>query len=470
MLFNSVEFAIFFVAVLALTAPLPPSRRWWVLLPASYAFYMSWNVSYVFLILSSTLVAWGCALCIDAARSKGRKRAFLVASLLANLGLLFTFKYANFATRNLADLAAALGVPLELPVLDVLLPVGISFYTFQTLSYTIDVYRGLLGAERHLGIFALFVSFFPQLVAGPIERGESLLPQLRAPRPFDWTRSLEGLQLVLWGLVKKVVIADRCGLHVDRVYADPALHDGPALVVAVYLFAFQIYCDFSGYSDMAIGTARVFGVDLTLNFRQPFFSRTIPEFWQRWHITLLTWLRDYVYLPLAFRSRSTRWTYFSMMVLMTASGLWHGAAWTFVLWGMVHGAMLCLSRMTMPVRNRVYRRIGMPEPAVHFLRVLFTFHLFALSMVFFRASDLADVGYVLTHLHVGWESPAAIPWLALGVCAALFGIEWFQTQRPGVFDRLLQAPLPRWLLAYAGVMAVVLLGIDESVQFIYFQF
>ena len=343
MLFHSFAYFTFFPCVVALYFAIPPRHRWALLLAASYYFYAAWKPEYLLLIVASTLVDYLVGLGLGRHREPRVRRWLLAASLILNLGLLGVFKYADFFGQSLAGLARALGGGRNIPALNLLLPVGISFYTFQTLSYTIDVYRGEREPERHLGRFALYVSFFPQLVAGPIERSTHLLPELRAARPFDLDRVLSGLLLFAWGLFKKLVIADRAAAFVDAVYADPERFQGPTIIVATYLFAFQIYADFSGYSDMAVGSARVMGIELMENFDRPYAARSITDFWRRWHISLSTWFRDYLYIPLGGNRVVPRRRLFNVLVVFVLSGLWHGASWTFVAWKAYHSVLFALT-------------------------------------------------------------------------------------------------------------------------------
>ena len=321
MLFNSFEYFLFFPIVAMLYFGVPQRLRWVLLLAASYFFYMCWKPGYLLLIVASTLVDYWAGLGIGRATSVSGKRGYLAVSLTANLGLLFFFKYYNFFSDSLREFSRLWGGTLDIPHSDFLLPVGISFYTFQTLSYTIEVYRGNKEPERHLGIFALYVAFFPQLVAGPIERAQRLLPQFREKHEFVYDRVVSGLKLIAWGLFKKVVIADRLAGVVDVVYGNVDAHSGPAFVVATVAFAFQIFCDFSGYTDIAIGSARVMGFELMTNFRRPYFAASIPDFWRRWHISLSTWFRDYVYVPLGgSRVSRSRW-YGNLFIVFLVSGL-----------------------------------------------------------------------------------------------------------------------------------------------------
>jgi alginate O-acetyltransferase complex protein AlgI len=333
MLFNTIEFWVFLPIVLAFYALTPQRLRWVVLLIASYVFYMWWNAAYALLLVFSTIVDFFVGRAMGRAADRGRRRQLLLVSLCTNLGVLFTFKYWTFFHESMAAIVGALGLSYTVPHLDVLLPVGISFYTFQTLSYTIDIYRGTLRPETHLGRFAIFVAFFPQLVAGPIERASRLLPQLREQFFLRSHQVQSGFQLALWGLFLKVVVADWLSLFVNAVYGAPEGHGRVVLAAATYGFALQIYCDFSGYSSIAIGVARMFGIDLMENFRRPYLSTSIRDFWRRWHISLSTWLRDYLYISVGGNRHGELRTYLSLMITMLLGGLWHGASWNFVIWG-----------------------------------------------------------------------------------------------------------------------------------------
>jgi D-alanyl-lipoteichoic acid acyltransferase DltB (MBOAT superfamily) len=475
LLFDSVEFAVFFTVVVAGTFALPHRVRWAWLLVASYAFYMRWNVSYAALIGLSTLVDYVAARRIDAARTERGRRLGLAASVVTNLGLLFTFKYWAFFHESAAAVAGALGLPYSPPELHILLPVGISFYTFQTLSYTIDVYREQLRPERHLGRFALYVAYFPQLVAGPIERATRLLPQLRAPARFDLARAASGLQLMAWGLFKKVVIADRLAIYVDAVYADPAAHNAPTLWLATYAFAFQIYCDFSGYSDIAIGAARVLGVDLMKNFERPYFAQTITDFWRRWHISLSTWLRDYLYISLGGNRRGALLTYRNLLITMLLGGLWHGASWNFVVWGAFHGVLLAGSRITLPVRDALAGALGVPHRLLGAWRAFVTFQLVCVSWVLFRAPDFRTALEVYSGaLSWDWGMPfvhaQSMAHGALGLIV-LAAVHVHEEHFGSVRARVATWPTPvRWAVWIALALGIVALGVEQGAQFIYFQF
>lgn len=336
MLFNSWQFGIFLPIVFGLYWALPQKHRWALLFLASYWFYMSWNVKYVVLILFTTIISYFAAILLERFRSRNAiKKLILFLTLLACLGVLFVFKYFNFFSESLAFMAGKIGLQLHPMTLKLLLPVGISFYTFQTLSYVIDVYRGSVRAEKHFGIYATFISFFPQLVAGPIERTSNLLPQIKGEHVFDYDQAMYGARLMLWGFFKKLVIADNLALFADKVFNDVYSYTGFSLLLATFFFTIQIYCDFSGYSDIARGAAKLFGIELMENFKSPYFASSIHEFWSRWHISLSTWFRDYVYIPLGGNRVSKIRHNINLLITFLVSGLWHGANWTFVIWGAV---------------------------------------------------------------------------------------------------------------------------------------
>ena len=399
MLFNSLPFLIFFPCVFVLYYALPFRFRKYMLLAASYYFYMCWKPEFIVLILFSTLVDYFCGL--GMARYPGRKKWLLALSLTMNLGLLFFFKYLNFFGETLTALCRAVSIPFSAPALNIILPVGISFYTFQTLSYTLDVYRGKLEPERDFVTFALFVSFFPQLVAGPIEKATDLLPQLKEEHPFTYENAAWGAKLMVWGFFKKMVVADQLAvLIVDPVYQNLGKYEGGALVLATCAFAFQVYCDFGGYSDIARGAARMMGVDLMVNFKSPyFFSHSIGNYWQRNHISLSRWFTEYVYIPLGGSRKGRVKQYWFTTVTFFLSGLWHGAEWSFVVWGLLQAVYLNL--------ERAFHRGKEPprSPPLRLLAIVTTFGLSCFSLIFFRAANIGEALYVVRHSLWGIGSP-----------------------------------------------------------------
>jgi len=478
MLFNSIEFAIFLPIVLGLYFWFRPSWRWMLLLVASLYFYMSFVPEYALILLVTITVDYFAALKIEKARGFMR-RAWLGLSLATNFGFLVFFKYAGFLTNNVDALAKAIGWNYPVGIIEVLLPIGISFHVFQSVSYTIEVYRGTLPAERHYGYLALFVLYFPQLVAGPIERAQNLLHQLRETHRFEYDRAVSGLRLILLGLFKKVVVADNIAHLVNAVYKTPGEFSGPQVLLATYCFAIQIYCDFSGYTDIARGVARMMGVELMKNFDGPYLARSIPEFWRRWHISLSTWFRDYLFIPLGGSRVSWHRVALNLFLVFLISGFWHGAAWTFVFWGALHGIYMVASYATSGVRAKWVAISGLARvPRFHrALQIVITFHLVCLSWVFFRAENFPDALAVLRQIPEGWSvnltRGTGFGWVELTALAGMV-LFWLGTRlvrqgREGC-EYLGSLPRPaRWATYLLLGVAIVLLG-AEAENFVYFQF
>lgn len=388
MVFNSLSFAIFCPIVFALYWFTKDKYKWIILFVASYYFYMSWNVKYVFLILLTTVVSYVCALLIDKTEDKKRKKRYMVAALIICLGTLFVFKYFNFALDNINKICSIFAIQLPVTMINVVLPVGISFYTFQTLSYVIDVYRGDVKAEKHFGKYATFISFFPQLVAGPIERTSNLLPQILNPKKFDYENAAYGVRLMLVGFFKKLVIADNAAILVNYVFNSYLFATGPHLLLAVLAFTFQIYGDFSGYSDIAVGTAKLFNINLMDNFKSPYFATSVKDFWSRWHISLSSWFRDYLYIPLGGNRCGAIRRRINVLIVFLVSGLWHGADWHFVIWGGLQGVAQMFGGKKKKEEKHNF---------IWALKVFITFCFISLSWVFFRLG-ISDSIYVVTHL------------------------------------------------------------------------
>lgn len=491
MLFNSVPFLIFFPLVLAVHFVLPKKVRYLWLLVASYYFYMCWNPAYALLMLTSTAITYASGLLISRARENGRSaKGFVAASFALNLAILFFFKYYQFAAESLMAMLGRFGISWKAPVLDVLLPVGISFYTFQALSYTMDVYRGEIEAEPNFFRYALFVSFFPQLVAGPIERSKSLLNQLRQTPAFDPDNVKNGALMMLWGYFQKMVIADRAAVLVDHVFANYQGYAGYSLAVAVAVFAVQIYCDFGGYSAIAIGAAKVLGVDLMQNFRQPYFALSVSEFWRRWHISLSSWFRDYLYIPLGGSRRGMLRRYLNVMITFLLSGLWHGANWTYVIWGGLNG----LYQVIGDLKNRLLKKLNIDQWikrecfSYRLFQRLITFGLIGVTWVFFRAESIAEaLDYLRQMFSVN------NPWiffdetlytlgltrLELGIllCSigVLLGVDIAHEHGVSLRRKLGEQNLAfRWLVYIAVIVFILIYGVYgpgyNAAQFIYFQF
>ncbi|MBL7965283.1 MAG: MBOAT family protein [Flavobacteriales bacterium] len=485
MLFNSLAFAFFLPAVFALYWALRGRVAQNVLiLLASYLFYGWWDWRFLTLIAFSSLLDYGIGLGLGNTTAPRTRKLLLGLSLAGNLGLLGLFKYHDFFARSLAEAFATLGIELHPVTLGLVLPVGISFYTFQTLSYTIDVYRGTLKPVRDPVSFLAYVSFFPQLVAGPIERAADLLPQFQRDRHFDAAAATDGLRQMLWGLFKKIVVADNCARLVDEVYTLPAQQPGLLLLLGTLLFAFQIYGDFSGYSDIAIGSARLFGITLRRNFAFPYFSRDIAEFWRRWHISLSTWFRDYVYIPLGGSRGNVALRVRNTMIIFLVSGFWHGANWTFLVWGALHA--LFFLPLLLGGRNRQHLAVVAEGRLLPSLReaaaMLGTFLLVCLAWVFFRAANVSQaftilrriitrsldarlgqltLEFITSHLTLG---------IACGAILLMLALEWRQRAGHHALEQLSASRPARWAVYVSLILVIVFLGDHGAQQFIYFQF
>jgi alginate O-acetyltransferase complex protein AlgI len=480
MSFNSLEFLVFFPVVVVLYFAIPYRYRLWLLLAASYFFYMSWNAPYALILVVMTLIDYTAGIMMGRTDDRQKRRRYLALSLTGNLSLLCVFKYFNFFSQTAYGLMAFLGYPIRTPLVNLILPLGISFHTFQTMAYAIDVYRGTIQPERNLLRFAVYVVFFPQLIAGPIERAKHFLVQFREEHDFDYAMAVDGLQLMLWGFFKKVVIADRLAVYVNAIYSSPAEHGPASVLLATYFFAFQIFCDFSGYCDIAIGSAQVMGFRLMQNFDRPYSSTSIPEFWRRWHISLSTWFKDYVYIPLG-GNRTARWRwYYNLFVVFAISGLWHGAKWTFVVWGILHGCYMIASAASGDFRRRVVSAIGLDRyPSVHHaIQVFVTFQLVSFAWIFFRANSLEDAGIVIrtlpaAHWAIGQlKGPFTLMEFGWAVALVVF-LEVVQAWQGHQRLRDLVTTQPiwiRWGLYYAAICVILTMGKFDETRFIYFQF
>lgn len=479
MLFNSLSFAIFLPIVFILYWAIPDKYRWIVLFISSYYFYMSWNVKYVALILFTTVISYGCALGLERVQQQQKKKLLIVSTLVASLGCLFFFKYFNFASKSVAELLNLCTIKVHPVTLNLLLPVGISFYTFQTLGYVIDVYRGEVKAEKHFGKYATFIAFFPQLVAGPIERTKNLLPQIVGEHKFNYEKATAGLRLMAWGFFKKMVVADTLAVYIDTVYDNLHSYTGFPLLVVSLLFSVQIYCDFAGYSDIAIGTAKLFDVDLMKNFDSPYFSASVKEFWARWHISLSTWFRDYVYIPLGGNRVSKGKNARNLMVTFLVSGLWHGANWTYVIWGGIHGAVQVIEKFLFPKNKSQQGKAGW------WCKVVVTFFFCTFAWIFFRASTLSDAIYVITHMFAGIGNLGAYTAniftllgldkiTLIGMVISLLLLAWFdyRSLKENVLEQLSEKKTwIRWMIYVIFILFLIFnIPVTSGQEFIYFQF
>jgi len=488
MLFNSLQFLFFFIVVTFTYFAIPHKYRWFLLLASSCYFYMAFVPIYIFILGFTIIVDYFAGIFLENSRGI-RKKYYLLASLIANIGVLAIFKYYNFLNDNLGILLNGIGYHNPIPHLSILLPIGLSFHTFQAMSYTIEVYRGKQKAERHFGIYSLYVMFYPQLVAGPIERPQNLLHQFYEKHSFDYIRVTDGLKLMVWGLFKKVVIADRLAKVVDNVYNNPFKHNGLSYIVATIFFSFQIFCDFSGYSDMAIGAAQVMGFKLMKNFDRPYHSKSIHEFWGRWHISLSSWFKDYLYISLGGNRVSIPRWYFNLFIVFLVSGLWHGANWTFVIWGALHGFYLVFALLTKKIRNTITILLGLNKlPGLNnFFQISITFSLTTFAWIFFRANSLSVAIYIIKHSFTGLYTNISNLFhhgdnslglglthseLLIGVAAiVLMEIIHIMQNKYSIRDWIRSKPTYiRWSIYYAIVIMILFFGVYENRQFIYFQF
>lgn len=502
MLFNSIDFLIFFPVVVLIYFIVPKKIKYIWLLVASYYFYMGWNAKYAILLFFSTFVTYlsGVAMASVAARGEEsgademqvirRKKIIVAISFILNLGILFIFKYLDFACDLLALVFGSAGIALNIPRFDILLPVGISFYTFQALSYTMDVYRGEIYAEKNFLRYALYVSFFPQLVAGPIERSKNLLKQLAVPTRFDYARARDGLYQMLWGYFLKIVLADRVAVVVDAIYDGYEIYPGWYLIVGTVLFAFQVYCDFAGYSTIAIGAAKILGIDLMENFNAPYTSMSISELWRRWHISLTTWFRDYVYIPLGGSRKGRLRKDINIMIVFLVSGLWHGAGMHYVAWGGINGLYQVIGERLKPLRAKTASLLRVKTETLSFklYKVLATFLLTLFSDIFFRANDMKAAGAIIASVftaHNPWIlfdgslytlglGPSEFRFMLLCIAVLIFADIM---KRMGVCIRTIigeQGYVFRLLVLVFGVVFILTFGIwgpgYDANNFIYFQF
>ena len=469
MLFNSIAFLLFFPILCALYFCIPASQlrlRNLLLLVASYYFYMNWDPAYALLLLTSTVITYLAALGIGYFKEKRKKKICLVSSLVLNLAILFLFKYFNFLAMNIETALQASGLAVNMPKFALLLPVGISFYTFQALGYSIDVYRGTVKIERDFPTYALFVSFFPQLVAGPIERSQNLLPQFKQQHRFDYDAVMSGVKLMVWGYFMKLVLADRCGIYVDTIFNNVDKHNGGSYLVASLLFPFQIYGDFAGYSLIAIGVARVLGFRLMENFHRPYFACTIGEFWHRWHISLSTWFKDYVYIPLGGNRVGKLRNYFNLLITFVVSGIWHGANWTFLCWGTINGILLCIEK-AFGISKQKYTGA---KKSFHWAA---TFVLVCFAWILFRANNLSDAVSVVTGIftNLGTPKPEYANFMAIGLAMTVLFTKEFADE----FNwKIRVADSKSWLVRHIYLIImiayIILFGVLGGDQFIYFQF
>lgn len=495
MLFNSYGFIVFFPIVVIVYFLLPKRISYLWLLAASYYFYMGWNAKYALLLLASTIITYVCGVLIQWLNDRhpdkiSTKKWVVAGSFILNLAILFFFKYFNFTIESINAVLSHTSLPAVNTSLDVLLPVGISFYTFQALGYTVDVYRGEIEAERNFFRYALFVSFFPQLVAGPIERSKNLLTQLRNPKPFSYERMCDGVMLMIWGYFLKLVIADRISIFADNAYANVGVYDGKYLLIASMLFAIQIYCDFAGYSTIAIGAAEVMGFQLMDNFNCPYLSQSVAEFWRRWHISLSSWFKDYLYIPLGGNRKGKVRKYINIMIVFLVSGLWHGANWSYVIWGGLNGIYQVIGAVFTPFRNKIREKLHLKKNffPLMIIYIVVTFVLVDFTWIFFRA-DTVQHAFAVIQSIFNMNNPALLAngalydmglsrpnFIVLGVSLLiLLTADICKYRGIKIRSMILNSNIVvRWIVVITGILGILVFGIWGSgysaTNFIYFQF
>ncbi|WP_374951966.1 MBOAT family O-acyltransferase [Mucilaginibacter sp.] len=475
MLFNSIEFVLFYIVVTSLYFLSPYKLRWLILLVASCYFYMSFVPIYILILAFTIVIDYFAGIYIEKAKEPALRKTLLMASLVANIGILAVFKYYNFINLNIEYLFQKFNYQDPIPYLKILLPVGLSFHTFQAMSYTIEVYRGNQRAEKHFGIYSLYVMFYPQLVAGPIERPQNILFQMHTKFPFNYNLMISGLKMMLWGFFKKLVVADRVAIFVNSVFDNPNTQNGTTVAIAAFFFAIQIYCDFSGYTDIAIGSAKTMGFDLMKNFNRPYFAQNIQEFWRRWHISLSTWFRDYLYIPLGGSKVKTSRRYFNLFLVFLVSGLWHGANYTYIIWGALHGVFSVGYIIIKPY----LRKTPKSEFGALLMRmgnIALTLTCVTFAWIFFRANSVSDAFTLIGNLRTFGAAPQISDGLSNFGHAALavlllFAIEYKMEYMPQKFN-FFNSPniVLRWGSLVATIFLILVLGVFNGGQFIYFQF
>jgi len=477
MSFNSFQYLLFFSCTAFCYYIMPFRWRWIILLSASYYFYISWNLIYSLILFIITSTTYFCAAQIPRVSSLSAKKTIFIIGLLINLSFIFFFKYFNFINEAIKSFVSCFILLYPSVHLNLLVPIGISFYTFRALSYLIDVYRGTVQPEKHFGIFALYVSFFPSLLAGPIDRAQQLIPQFLQEHKLNPTLFSQGIQLILLGFFKKVVIADRLGIYVDSIYNSLTQQSSLNYLMAAYGYTFQIYCDFSGYTDIAIGCAAILGFNLNQNFNLPYISTTITEFWRRWHITLSFWFRDYLYISLGGNRKGSYRTLFNILITMLICGLWHGAAWTFIFWGSLHGMLLCLSRVTLQIRNQIYTLLKLPGWIIRGIRIIITFHLVCLLWIFFRAKTINDAFIIISGIFNAFTNAtnlanqnSLMPMEDVILISSFLIVVFIYEVLKNTSSSFLKIPYIKFALFTFIFWITFMWGAFSNQQFIYFQF
>jgi alginate O-acetyltransferase complex protein AlgI len=488
MLFNSLEFIVFFPFVVAIFYIIPFRYRWFFLLLTSYYYYIPWKFNYIYLLFLMTLAGYISGILIEKVFNIRLKKIVLSVSILFNLGLLFIFKYLGFFFENLEILFKNIGTTSSLSALKLILPIGISYYTFQLISYSLDIYNGKIKAERHFGIFAVYISFFPKILSGPIERAGEFIPQLHIEKDFSYESVINGTKRFIYGFFKKVVIADGIEYYFNIIFSNPTDFHGITLILSVIFYSFEIYADFSGYTDMALGAAGILNIKLTDNFKQPYFSKSISEFWSKWHITLSKWLRDYLFLPLSYyfarkfmhmsriKIKPDKWSYIiSILITMTICGFWHGAKWTFVIWGLLHGFYLLFGFITRKKRKKIIKILKLPKPIQNLLSILFTFFLVSFAWIFFKSNDINDAIITLNNCFI-WDNSLSffkINYEFILLLLSLLTMLVIEYVQAFTYNNKNEAPIESLLklpLIIVLLLIIILIGKFGQLNFLYFKF
>lgn len=472
--FNSINFFLFFVSVLVINYSVSIKYRWILGLMSSVAFYAIIDFKSIGLLIFSSYIDYIIGRKIES-NIVTRKKKLLIISIVLNISLIFGFKYFNlFNTTLLQLINIYFDDRFTITPYNILIPVGISFYCFKKISYVVDVYRGITKPEYNFGYFLLYTAHFLEILSGPIDRSKNLLPQIRQPLSFEVKNFMKGVMLVLWGLFMKVTIADRLSIYTDPVFNNVLHHNGPSLLFAAYFYSFQIYCDFAGYTYIAIGCGKMLGLELAPNFNLPYFSSSISDFWRRWHMTLSFWFRDYLYIPLGGSRVSIQRRYFNIMVVFLLCGLWHGSNWTFVVWGALHGFFIVLELVTKNTRLKITNMLKIPAKTLNTLQIIITFNLVTFGWIFFRANSLHDAHYVITHLFSNWPNIFLdLNSMAYGLLSiiVLMIVEYIKFRKKLSIDTIFQMPTAiRWSLYYLLIFSIILTGVSSDSAFIYYQF
>jgi len=473
--FNSIHYFLFFLSVLVLNYALPIKYRWILGLLSSLAFYAIIDVKALGILIGASYIDYYIGIKIENSHAINKKKKLLILCIVLNILLIFGFKYLNLFNSTVIQLTNSLfDSKYNILHYNIIIPAGISFYCFKKMSYVIDVYRGTIKPENNFSFFLLYTSHFLEILSGPIDRSKNLLPQLGQPMSFEVNNFLRGLLLVLWGLFMKVTIADRLAIYTDAVFNNVVHHNGPSLLLATYFYSFQIYCDFAGYTYMALGCGKMLGLELSPNFNLPYFASSISDFWRRWHMTLSFWFRDYLYIPLGGSRVSQLRRYVNLMVVFLLCGLWHGGNWTFVLWGGIHGFYLIIALITKNIRLNLKGLLGIKPLISKTVQIIITFNLITFGWIFFRANSLGDAWYLVTHLLQNWPNLFldlnSMAYGLLGV-TVLLTVEVLKYTNKISFETIFNIPVAaRWCLFYALIFSIILTGVGSNSAFIYFQF